>query len=116
MTSVWTDTHERGWTCQTNLSTSTSIQSNRGRDGDGSLEFSCVYFVAETDEGLRIIYHYAYSSTHGGWWHPCLLEHLQVHAPGRLMEIHRLTPPSDSQANLEEYHSDTMGLTLVQVE
>ncbi len=89
---------------------------DRGGDGFSSLSFCDVYFAAETDEGLRILYHYSYSSTHGGWSHPCLLEHLQVHAPGRLMEVHRLTPPSDSKENLEEYHSDTQGLKLVHVE
>jgi hypothetical protein len=75
-------------------------------DTGAELDIDCMYFVAETSDGLKIVYDWAFDSKKTSWrqthdYLPTRVEHA-----GTLVEVLNLQPPAEP-ASLGEYLNPT---------
>ncbi len=69
-----------------------SYPSNGGRD----LYFSSIFYVAETNEGLKIIYEKSFNSDTGIWYHPVDLDTVTVIDEGKLIAVEKYQAPEEA--------------------
>lgn len=77
-----------------------SYPSKGGRD----LYFSSIFYVSETDEGLKIIYEKSFNSDTGIWYHPVDLSVATVIDEGQLIEVQKYTEPVEA-TSLADYNA-----------
>ncbi len=78
-----------------------SYPSNGGRD----LYFSSIFYVAETNEGLKIIYEKSFNSDTGIWYHPVDLSVVTVIDEGKLIEVEKYLSPVEA-TSLADYNAE----------
>jgi hypothetical protein len=76
-----------------------SYPSNGGRD----LYFSSIFYVAETNEGWKIIYRKSFNSDTGIWYHPVDMSQVTVIQEGKLIETEKYTAPVETNS-LADYN------------
>lgn len=77
-----------------------SYTSKGGRD----LYFSSIFYVAETNEGLKIIYRKSFNSDTGIWYHPVDMDVVTVIDEGTLVEVEKYQTPVEA-TSLADYNS-----------
>ncbi len=73
--------------------------------GGRELYFSSIFYLSETNEGLKIIYRKSFNSDIGIWYHSHDLEAAQVINPGKLIEVEKYQAPEEA-TSLAEYNKD----------
>ena len=77
-----------------------SYPSKGGRD----LYFSSIFYISETNEGLKIIYDKSFNSDAGLWYHPVDLAVVTVIEEGKLIEVEKYTAPEET-TSLADYNA-----------
>jgi len=75
------------------------------KGGGRALYFSSIFFVAQTSDGLKIIYEMSFDADKGKWYHPIDLEHLRVNGYGKLVDIEKYQAPEE-ESSLADYNKD----------
>ncbi len=75
------------------------------QSGGKELYFSSIYFVSETNEGLKIIYTMSFDSKKGIWYHPNELDTTRVIDPGKLIEVEKYQAPEE-ESSLLDYNKE----------
>lgn len=65
--------------------------------------FSSIFYIADTDEGMRIIYRKRFNSD-SGWYHPDNMIHLKIIDEGKLVEIQKYNEPQEVERETD--HTD----------
>lgn len=78
-----------------------SYPSKGGRD----LYFSSIFYVAETNEGLKIIYRKSFDSDTGIWHHPVDMDTVTVIDEGKSLEVEKYQAPEEA-TSLEDYNKE----------
>ena len=73
--------------------------------GPRDLYFSSIFFVAESNEGLKIIYRMSFDSDKGKWYHPVDLDVLRVNNNGTLMAMEKYQAPEEA-TSLADYNAN----------
>jgi hypothetical protein len=71
------------------------------QSGGRELYFSSIYFVSETNEGLKIIYTMSFDSKKGIWYHPNELDTTRVINLGKLIEVEKYQAPEEESSLLD---------------
>jgi hypothetical protein len=69
------------------------------------LFFSSIFYVSETNEGLKIIYSKMFNDEKGIWYHSHDLEAAQVLNPGKLIEVEKYLSPVET-TSLADYNAE----------
>lgn len=77
-----------------------SYPSKGGRD----LYFSSIFYVAETNEGQKIIYEKSFNSDTGVWYHPVDMDTVMVIDEGKLIAVEKYQAPEEA-TSLEDYNN-----------
>ncbi|WP_196887667.1 hypothetical protein [Aureivirga sp. CE67] len=75
------------------------------QQGGRDLYFSSIFFVANTNKGLKIIYKMSFDSDNGEWYHPHNGEVLQVLNPGTLISVEKYQAPEE-ETSLMDYNTE----------
>lgn len=78
-----------------------SYPSNGGRD----LYFSSIFYIMETNQGLRIIYRKSFDSDNGVWYHPVGMDVTTVIQEGQHIETEKYVAPVEA-TSLEDYNKE----------
>lgn len=78
-----------------------SYPSKGGRD----LYFSSIFYVAETNEGMKIIYDKSFNSDKGIWYHPVDLDTVTVIEEGQLIAVEKYQAPEE-ETSLADYNKE----------
>ncbi len=78
-----------------------SYNSNVGRP----LFFSRIFYVAQTNEGQKIIYYKSFNSDKGIWYHPVDLDTVTVIDEGKLIAVEKFQAPEEA-TSLEDYNKE----------
>ncbi|WP_234109213.1 MULTISPECIES: hypothetical protein [Chryseobacterium] len=78
-----------------------SYPSKGGRD----LYFSSIFYVAQTNEGQKIIYYKGFNSDTGIWYHPVDLDTVTVFNEGKLIEVEKYKAPEE-ETSLADYNKE----------
>ncbi|MBX2949545.1 MAG: hypothetical protein KF704_09740 [Crocinitomicaceae bacterium] len=73
--------------------------------GGRDLYFSSIFYVAETNEGLKIIYKKSFNSDAGTWYHPVDLDTVTVIDEGQLIAVEKYLAPEEA-TSLEDYNKE----------
>lgn len=73
-------------------------------DTGSPLDYARIFYIANTDEGLKIIYYIRYNLRTFKWEHAHDLEAAQVLASGQLIEVEKYHAPEE-KTSLEDYNS-----------
>lgn len=79
----------------------TSYTENTGRE----LGFNKLFYVAKTDQGIKIIYDLTYGVQEPEWRHSHDLKINQVKNPGKLVAVEKYQAPEESNS-LVDYHAE----------
>ncbi len=69
------------------------------------LFFSSIFYAAETNEGLKIIYDKSFNSDTGVWYHPVDLDTVTVINEGKLIEVEKYQAPEEA-TSLADYNKE----------
>lgn len=69
------------------------------------LDYSTVFYVAQTNEGLKIIYKIRYESDVPEWRHSHDLKINQVKKPGKLIAVEKYQAPEEANS-LADYNAE----------
>ena len=72
--------------------------------GGRELYFSSIFYVSETNEGLKIIYEKSFNSDTGIWYHPVDMDVTTVIDEGKLIETEKYQAPEEA-TSLADYNS-----------
>lgn len=75
----------------------TSYTENTGRE----LGYNKLFYLAQTDEGLKIIYDLTYGVKEGEWRHSHDLKINQIKNPGKLIAVEKYQAPEESYSLLD---------------
>lgn len=78
-----------------------SYPSKGGRD----LYFSSIFYVAETNEGQKIIYEKSFNSDTGVWYHPVDMDTVMVIDEGKLISVEKYLAPEE-ETSLADYNKE----------
>lgn len=73
--------------------------------GSRELYFSSIFYVAETNEGVKIIYEKSFNSDTGKWYHPVDMDVTTVISEGDLVAVEKYQPPVE-ETSLADYNKD----------
>lgn len=73
--------------------------------GGRDLYFSSILYVAETNEGQKIIYRKSFDSDTGIWYHPVDMATVTVIDEGKLLEVEKCKAPEET-TSLEDYNKE----------
>lgn len=74
--------------------------------GDRELYFSSIFYISETNEGLKIIYEKSFDSNKGVWYHPVVdMDVTTVLDEGELIEIEKYQA-SEEATSLVDYNKE----------
>jgi len=71
--------------------------------GGRELYFSSIFYVAETDQGLKIIYRKGFDSDKGVWYHPVDMDVTIVIDEGQLVAVEKYQAPEEA-TSLADYN------------
>ncbi|WP_286924143.1 hypothetical protein [Flavobacterium sp. UBA4197] len=74
-------------------------------EGGRDLYFSSIFYVSETNEGLKIIYRKSFDSDTGVWYHPVDLSVGTVIDEGKLIEVEKYQEPEEV-TSLADYNAE----------
>lgn len=74
-------------------------------NNDMPLDYSTIFYVAQTNEGLKIIYKIRYDSDVPEWRHSHDLKINQVKAPGKLIDVEKYQAPEEANS-LADYNAE----------
>lgn len=78
-----------------------SYPSKGGRD----LYFSSIFYVTETNEGMKIIYKKSFNSDTGVWYHPVDMDTVTVIDEGKLISVEKYQAPEE-ETSLADYNKE----------
>lgn len=73
--------------------------------GSRELYFSSIFYIAETNEGLKVIYEKSFDSDTGKWYHPVDMDVTTVISEGELVAVEKYQPPVEA-TSLADYNDD----------
>lgn len=71
--------------------------------GGRDLYFSSIFYVAETNKGVKIIYDKSFNSDTGIWYHPVDLDTVTVINEGQFIAVEKYQAPEEA-TSLEDYN------------
>ena len=73
--------------------------------GGREFYFSSIFYVAETNQGLKIIYEKSFNSETGVWYHPVDMDVTTVIDEGKLVEVEKYQAPEEA-TSLADYNME----------
>ncbi|NQY30129.1 MAG: hypothetical protein HRT69_11745 [Flavobacteriaceae bacterium] len=71
--------------------------------GGRALYFSSIFYVSETNEGMKIIYEKSFDSDAGKWYHPVDVDVVTVISEGNLVAVEKYQTPEE-ETSLADYN------------
>jgi len=73
--------------------------------GGRALYFSSIFYVSETNEGMKIIYEKSFNSDTGKWYHPVDMDVVTVISEGQLVALEKYQAPEE-ETSLTDYNAE----------